>query len=56
MSPLVEDIGRVKIPRWLSNHIGGGLSFEIRAGRDFPEDIGEIDLIIHCGGCTLTRA
>jgi len=55
-APLVEDIGRVKIPRWLSNHVGGGLFFEIRAGRDFPEDIGEIDLIIHCGGCTLTRA
>lgn len=55
-APLVEDIGRVKIPRWLSNHIGGGLSFEIKAGREFPEDMEEVDLIIHCGGCTLTRA
>ncbi|OAA31594.1 ATP-binding protein [Kosmotoga arenicorallina S304] len=54
--PLVEDIGRVKIPRWLTNHIGGGIEFEIKSGKEFPEDLENVDLIVHCGGCTLTRA
>ncbi|MCD6160496.1 MAG: [FeFe] hydrogenase H-cluster maturation GTPase HydF [Kosmotoga sp.] len=54
--PLVEDIGRVKIPRWLTNHVGGGIEFEIKSGKEFPEDLENVDMIVHCGGCTLTRA
>ncbi|AKI97736.1 [FeFe] hydrogenase H-cluster maturation GTPase HydF [Kosmotoga pacifica] len=54
--PLVEDIGRVKIPRWLTNHVGGGIEFEVKSGKEFPKDLDNVDLIIHCGGCTLTRA
>lgn len=56
--PLTEDIGRVKIPRWLVNHTGAQLNFKIVAGKDFPEleEIEEAKLIIHCGGCVLNRA
>jgi [FeFe] hydrogenase H-cluster maturation GTPase HydF len=56
--PLTEDIGRVKIPRWLVNHTGAQLNFKVIAGKDFPdlEEIEDAKLIIHCGGCVLNRA
>jgi len=50
-----EDIGRVKIPKLLNNHVGNELRYEFRMGYDFPEDIDEYDLIIHCGSCMLNR-
>jgi [FeFe] hydrogenase H-cluster maturation GTPase HydF len=50
-----DDIGRVKIPRWLSQYAGGHLSIDITAGRDFPENVGDYKLIIQCGSCMLTR-
>ncbi|APT75087.1 ATP-binding protein [Marinitoga sp. 1135] len=55
--PLTEDIGRVKIPRWLTNHLGININFEFIAGTEFPEyeKVKNAKLIIHCGGCTLTR-
>lgn len=55
--PLTEDIGRVKIPRWLTNHLGINLNIEFFAGTEFPdyEIVKDAKLIIHCGGCTLTR-
>lgn len=53
--PIPDDIGREKIPRWLEQHVGGKLRFEILAGRDFPEEVEGFDLIIHCGACMLTR-
>jgi 2-iminoacetate synthase len=53
--PLADDIGRIKIPRWLRQFAGGGLEFEVKSGRDFPEDLAPYALIVQCGGCTVTR-
>jgi [FeFe] hydrogenase H-cluster maturation GTPase HydF len=53
--PLQDDIGRVKIPRWLRQYVGGELQVDVSAGRDYPDNIGDYRLIIHCGGCMLTR-
>lgn len=49
------DIGRVKIPNLLRQHTGKQLNFEFCSGQDFPEDVSGYDLVIHCGGCMLTR-
>lgn len=54
--PLADDIGRVKIPRWLRQHVGGELTFDVAAGRDFPADLSAYALIVHCGGCMINRA
>ncbi|KAF2961178.1 [FeFe] hydrogenase H-cluster maturation GTPase HydF [Fervidobacterium sp. 2310opik-2] len=55
--PLTEDIGRVKIPRWLVNHTGANLNFKVWAGVDMPEyeEVADAKLVIHCGGCVNTR-
>lgn len=53
--PIEDDIGRVKIPNWLRHFTGKNLIFETAAGRDFPQNLKEYKLIIHCGGCMLTR-
>ncbi len=53
--PNEDDIGRVKIPRLLRKYTGKRLEFEVYAGRDYPENVGDYDLIIHCGGCMITR-
>ena len=53
--PLADDIGRVKIPRWLNQYVGGGIKIEVAAGKDFPDDLSPYSLIIQCGGCTVTR-
>jgi [FeFe] hydrogenase H-cluster maturation GTPase HydF len=53
--PLQDDIGRVKIPRWLRQYVGGDLTVDVSAGRDYPDHLGQYRLIIHCGGCTMTR-
>jgi [FeFe] hydrogenase H-cluster maturation GTPase HydF len=53
--PTGEDIGRVKIPRWLEQYVGGQLEFSVFAGHDFPDDISQYRLIIHCGACVLNR-
>jgi [FeFe] hydrogenase H-cluster maturation GTPase HydF len=50
--PIGEDIGRTKIPRWLTQYVGGKLDFEFTQGHDWPADITKYKLIIHCGGCT----
>jgi [FeFe] hydrogenase H-cluster maturation GTPase HydF len=52
---LEADIGRVKIPRWLKQHTGVHLKMDVASGRDYPDDLSEYRLIIHCGGCMLTR-
>lgn len=54
-APLSEDIGRVKIPRLLRQRVGQGLTVDIVAGKDFPEDLTGVDLVIHCGGCMFNR-
>ncbi len=53
--PIGEDIGRVKIPRWLTQYVGGKLEFTTVQGHDFPEDLPSYKLVIHCGACTLNR-
>ncbi len=53
--PIGEDIGTVKIPRWLTQYVGGKLQIESMRGHDFPENISEYKLIIHCGACMWNR-
>lgn len=48
-----DDIGTVKIPRWLNVHSGKKLQIETCSGTEFPADLSKYSLIIHCGGCTL---
>lgn len=48
-----EDIGRVKIPRGLNKHFGCDFNYTFRMGHDFPDDVSEYDLIIHCASCML---
>lgn len=50
-----EDIGTVKIPKWVSNYTSKKLIFDFSSGNDFPEDVSKYALIIHCGGCMLNR-
>ena len=50
-----DDIGTVKIPRWLRNHTRKDLKIDVIHGQDFPENLSEYKLIVHCGGCMLTR-
>lgn len=50
-----DDIGKVKIPRWLRLHTKKDLLIDIKNGHDFPENLRDYKLIIHCGGCMLTR-
>lgn len=51
-----DDIGRVKIPRWISNFTGKKLEYEVVAGLDkLPRDIREYALVVQCGGCMITR-
>lgn len=53
--PLSEDIGRVKIPALLHKKVGEQLQIDIISGMDFPANLNEYDLIIHCGGCMFNR-
>jgi len=53
--PIADDIGRVKIPRWLTQYVGGKLHFDHVQGHDFPDDPSDYDLVIHCGACTANR-
>jgi [FeFe] hydrogenase H-cluster maturation GTPase HydF len=53
--PVGEDIGRVKIPRWLTQYVGARLEFEHVQGRDFPADLTPYRLVVHCGNCTGNR-
>lgn len=50
-----DDIGRVKIPRWLRLHTKKNLEIDVVNGHDYPDNLHEYKLIVHCGGCTLTR-
>jgi [FeFe] hydrogenase H-cluster maturation GTPase HydF len=53
--PIGEDIGTVKIPRWLTQYVGGKLQIDNIRGHDFPENISDYKLIIHCGACMWNR-
>lgn len=48
-----NDIGTVKIPGWINKYTGKALEFEFTSGGEFPEDLSEYKLIVHCGGCML---
>ena len=50
-----DDIGTVKIPRWLKQHTGKELVIETSSGTEFPEDLTSYALVIHCGGCMLNE-
>lgn len=51
-----DDIGRVKIPRWLSNFTGKQLDYEVVSGMNpMPSDISQFAMVIQCGGCMMTR-
>nr|HPK53640.1 [FeFe] hydrogenase H-cluster maturation GTPase HydF [Smithellaceae bacterium] len=52
---LEDDIGRVKIPRWLRQYVGGDLQIDTACGRDYPDNLKDYKLIIHCGACMLNR-
>lgn len=51
-----DDIGRVKLPRWLKQTAGGELKIDTFAGRDFPDNLADYRLAVQCGGCMLGRA
>jgi [FeFe] hydrogenase H-cluster maturation GTPase HydF len=53
--PMMDDIARVKIPRWIEENCGTGIEITTVAGRDYPEDLNHYRLILHCGGCTLNK-
>lgn len=53
--PVADDIGRVKIPRWVTQYTGKDLKFEVYSGHDFPEDLERFKLAIHCGACMINR-
>ncbi|SHL03223.1 [FeFe] hydrogenase H-cluster maturation GTPase HydF [Desulforamulus aeronauticus] len=50
-----DDIGTVKIPRWLRQIVGGELNFSWSSGHRFPEDLSEYKLVVHCGSCMINR-
>ncbi len=50
-----DDIGRVKLPRWIAQYTGKDLSFEVYSGHDFPEDLEQYRLFVHCGACMINR-
>lgn len=50
-----NDIGTVKIPGWIRKHTGKDIEFVFTSGRDFPEDLEEYAMVIHCGGCMITE-
>jgi len=53
--PTEDDIGRVKLPDWLNAHVGGGLKIETVPGCEYPDDLSQYKLVVHCGACTLNR-
>jgi len=48
-----EDIGTVKLPRWIREHCGASPEFVFTSGTEFPDDLAGFRLIVHCGGCML---
>ena len=48
-----DDIGTVKLPRWIKGYTGKNIQFDFSSGTGFPEDLSQYKMIIHCGGCML---
>jgi [FeFe] hydrogenase H-cluster maturation GTPase HydF len=52
---LEDDIGRVKIPRWLRQYVGVDVEIDVYSGRDFPDNLSDYKLAVQCGGCMQNR-
>ena len=50
-----EDIGTVKMPKWIKDYTEKEINFDFTSGGEFPEDISKYDLIVHCGGCMINQ-
>lgn len=50
-----DDIGTVKLPRWIAAHTGKSFKFEFTSGGEFPAEPGDYALVVHCGGCMLNE-
>lgn len=50
-----DDIGTVKIPKWLKSHTDKKINYEFTSGTEFPKDLSKYKAVIHCGGCTLNE-
>lgn len=50
-----EDIGRVKIPKVINDFLGNEVQYKFAMGNDFPQDLKDYDLVIHCGSCMLNK-
>ena len=50
-----DDIGTVKIPRWLRQAVGGALDFKWASGSELPADLSDYKLVVHCGACMINR-
>ena len=50
-----EDIGTVKLPKWIREYTGKTLNFAFTSGTEFPLELEQYKMIIHCGGCTLSE-
>ena len=50
-----DDIGTVKIPRWIREYTGKDIKIDTTSGTEFPDDLTKYKLIIHCGGCMLNE-
>ncbi|MBH1941214.1 [FeFe] hydrogenase H-cluster maturation GTPase HydF [Mobilitalea sibirica] len=50
-----DDIGTVKLPRWIKNHTKKQINFEFTSGTEFPDDLSCFKLVVHCGGCMLNE-
>jgi len=53
--PQKDDIGRLKIPRWLREKTKVNLTIDVAVGKDFPDDLRPYKVLIQCGGCVVTR-
>jgi len=50
-----DDIGTVKMPKWINQHINGEIDFDFCSGRDYPDNLTDYKLVVHCAGCMLNR-
>ncbi|HWQ77828.1 MAG TPA: [FeFe] hydrogenase H-cluster maturation GTPase HydF [Anaerovoracaceae bacterium] len=50
-----DDIGTVKLPRWIRNYTQKQFNFKFTSGTEFPDDLSEYKLIVHCGGCMVNE-
>lgn len=50
-----QDIGTVKLPGWINSYTGKTLSYSFTSGTEFPDDVSQYALVVHCGGCMLNE-